>query len=212
MKLVSTSASLAVAVLILTPSLALAQQPPVRAAHAVRSYNAAWLHEAQTRPALESGAPVQEQEKQDDQPSLSDRIIQEPNKIVWPSKAINETVIDIRLGGDERVPADRSGELAGQWEEESRVVSDKLFAWAAPDIRYQPLYFEDVALERYGQTFPPARQSIASGVHFFKSAALRPLQMWHDHPYDCDHPLGFCRPGNRTPCVYQRQYFGLFRD
>lgn len=128
----------------------------------------------------------------------------------WPRKTINEIKIDIRHG-DTVLPQDQSFRLINKdstkWTEYSPYP--KLFAWVAPNIRYQPLYFEDVALERYGQTLPPYQQSLASSLHFFKSLVTLPNQMRHDRPASCDYPLGFCRPGNPTPCIYQRQYFGL---
>ena len=124
----------------------------------------------------------------------------------WPQRSIQE--IRIELAQQERTPADRSASLLSFGRNESLPTSPKLFAWAAPNIQYQPLYFEDVALERYGQTAPRHQQAVKSGIHFFKSLALLPHQMLHDHPYDCDSPLGFCRPGTCVPRTVQRQYFG----
>lgn len=125
----------------------------------------------------------------------------------WPAKSIREIRIDIREAGG-RIPEDRSYELAGFGGSPTPVTSAKVFAWAAPNLRYQPLYFEDVALERYGQTRPSYRQGVASGIHFFRSLVLIPHQMRHDHPASCDYPLGFCRPGSQVPYTIQRQFFG----
>ncbi len=108
---------------------------------------------------------------------------------------------------DLKSPADQSSELIAQGLSHTSILpSEKRFAWAAPDIRYQPLYFEDVALERYGQT--PCgcelRQTALSAAHFFKSAALLPYQMIEQDPHSCDWPLGFCRPGTDAPFVWQK--------
>ena len=104
-------------------------------------------------------------------------------------------------------PSDQSGELVAQSLGKPVVVpSEKRFAWAAPDIRYQPLYFENVPHERYGQTPEGCeiRQTVLSAAHFFGSAALLPYKLLDQHPQSCDGPLGFCRPGSETPFVWQR--------
>jgi len=127
----------------------------------------------------------------------------------WPKKGIRGIGIDIRETSVS-VPDDVSHQLLGasgsDWTQFR--PQQKIFAWAAPDIRYQPLYFEDVALERYGTTAGPYHQSCISAFHFFKDFVFLPHQMRHDFPGSCDHPLGFCRPGNTTPYTIQRHYFG----
>lgn len=125
----------------------------------------------------------------------------------WPDKTMREIKLDVRDNG-KRTPEDRSKELSTFGGPANRPASNKVFAWAAPDIRYQPLYFEDVPLERYGQTLPAYRQSARSTLHFFKSFILLPHQMRHDPPGSCDYPLGFCRPGNEISYVLERKYFG----
>jgi len=107
----------------------------------------------------------------------------------------------------EEAPSDQSYELVSQdLGTTAELPSEKLFAWAAPDIHYQPLYFEDVALERYGQTPEGCelRQTVLSAAHFFGSAALLPYKLVDQHRHSCDSPLGFCRPGSDTPFVRQR--------
>ncbi len=78
----------------------------------------------------------------------------------------------------------------------------KLSNWQSPNIRYQPLYFEQANLERYGveTRFPVAH----SGVHFFTSAVMLPYQMGVNHPCDPVYPMGMDRPGNcTTPYGYR---------
>lgn len=127
----------------------------------------------------------------------------------WPLKGIRAISLDIREKGDE-APEDVASGLvnsqAGRWN--SFNASPKVFAWAAPNIRYQPLYFEDVALERYGQTKGHCRQAAHSAVHFFTSAVLLPLHMHHERPASCDYPLGFCRPGADVPYTHKRLCYG----
>ena len=104
-------------------------------------------------------------------------------------------------------PADLSWQLTSRGSMPI-VNSDKLFAWAAPDFNYKPLYFEDVALERYGQTRGFIRQPFVSGFHYLKSAAFLPYYTLFDPIDSCDGPLGYCRPGERVNCVANKHYFG----
>jgi len=116
---------------------------------------------------------------------------------VWPKKSIREVSTDVRdFGGV--VPDDESSVLTGSTQRYYRATprTEKVFAWAAPKIRYQPLYFEDAQLERYGQTRGLNKQPLVSGFKFFRDAALLPLNAAIDHPHSCDGPLGFCRPGS----------------
>ena len=129
----------------------------------------------------------------------------------WPRKTIRDIHTDVRDGSDV-VPEDQFAELAKNRADEdwqSFFPAPRVFAWSAPDIRYQPLYFEDVPLERYGQTAGWYKQPIYSALFFARSMVTLPNQMRHDPPYSCDYPLGFCRPGSRVPSTKQRQYFGI---
>lgn len=123
----------------------------------------------------------------------------------WPRKSIRSTRIDVREHHS-TVPEDQSFRLTSQ-PVVMRGSSEKVFAWTAPNIKYQPLYFEDIAVERYGQTCSPYRQSFYGAARFLKSAIAMPYAMTIDHPYSCDHPLGFCRPGSQAPCVKQAHFF-----
>ena len=115
---------------------------------------------------------------------------------IWPKKSMQEVNADVRNFGGE-VPTDESGVLIASTQRYYRSApqAEKVFAWAAPKIRYQPLYFEDVQLERYGQTTGLIKQPVVSGFKFFRDAALLPLNASIDCPGSCDGPLGFCRPG-----------------
>ena len=127
----------------------------------------------------------------------------------WHKKDIRGVSIDIRET-NRNTPEDRSHQLLNSSRSDWTQFhpQPKVFAWAAPDIKYQPLYFEDVPLERYGTTAGPYRQSVISAFYFFADFVLLPHKFRHDCPKDCDHPLGFCRPGNSTPYSIQRHYFG----
>ncbi|MCP4776021.1 MAG: hypothetical protein GY880_17465 [Planctomycetaceae bacterium] len=125
----------------------------------------------------------------------------------WPRKSI--AAISLNVREKKGAPKGIAGELMATqknvWSEFSPEL--KVFAWVAPDIRYQPLYFEDVALERYGQTSGERLESVRSTANFFTSALLLPYHMRRDAPGSCDYPLGFCRPGDVVPCTKQRQLF-----
>lgn len=102
-----------------------------------------------------------------------------------------------------KIPADQSWQLTSRpmqpW-----ASSEKVFAWSAPGIRYNPLIFEDVALERYGQTRGLYKQPFFSAAHYLKSAFLLPYNSLIDPVDTCDYPLGYCRPGDQVPCVKQQ--------
>ena len=78
-----------------------------------------------------------------------------------------------------------------------------LAVWEAPNIRYNPLYFEDVVLERYGQTYPRGIQPWASAFRFYVQGMALPYNATIDRPFSCESPLGYCRPGR--PTANQRQ-------
>lgn len=104
-------------------------------------------------------------------------------------------------------PADQSWQLTNRGSMPI-VNSSKLFAWTAPNITHQPLYFEDVSLERYGQTRGLIKQPFVSGLHFLKSAAFLPYYSLYDPINSCDGPLGYCRPGDSVNCVANKHFFG----
>ena len=128
----------------------------------------------------------------------------------WPTKSIRDIQIDIRSKA-EALPKDYSQQLVNRSEAawENFTVTSKLFAWEAPNTRYQPLYFEDVALERYGQSYTGVRQWARSAVHFGLSSTLLSYKMAVDPPRSCEFPLGFCRPGSCGPSIYQVHWLGF---
>jgi len=124
----------------------------------------------------------------------------------WNLKPMSSISASLRRV-DGTSPADQSWQLTSRGSM-PHANTGKLFAWAAPDIRYKPLYFEDVALERYGQTRGVFRQPFASGFHFLKSATFLPYYSLYDPVNSCDGPLGYCRPGVRVNCAQSKHFFG----
>ena len=117
----------------------------------------------------------------------------------WPKRSIQEVRVDASEYGS-KIPEDRSNNLFANSKRfgVQLPATDKTFAWAAPNIRYQPLYFEDVSLERYGQTKGLIRQPFVSAIKAFGGGAVLPLRALRDNPYSCDSPLGYCRPGSAS--------------
>lgn len=76
--------------------------------------------------------------------------------------------------------------------------------WLPVAICHQPLYFEDVMLERHGHEAYPCLQPIVSGVRFFGSIPLLPYMMTLHEPCENLYNLGYYRPGSAAPCLRQR--------
>jgi len=73
------------------------------------------------------------------------------------------------------------------------------FTWKASALCHKPLYFEEVALERYGHTMGPVLGPVHSGAHFFLNIAFLPYKMGINPPHECQYALGYYRPGNCAP-------------
>lgn len=82
--------------------------------------------------------------------------------------------------------------------------SNRVVTWHAPNIKYQPLYFEQVPTERYGQTFSPGVQSAVNAAHFFKNMVTLPHKWLRQHPKECVYPIGYCQPGTQVPFTRER--------
>ncbi len=80
-----------------------------------------------------------------------------------------------------------------------RSWPELVFHWKASSLCHKPLYFEEVALERYGHSHGPVVQPLISGAHFFANIITLPYQMGLRHPNECVYPLGYYRPGSCAP-------------
>jgi hypothetical protein len=80
------------------------------------------------------------------------------------------------------------------------------YCWDAPVLYHQPLYFEQVNLERYG--YGPrhlrAIQPVLSGAHFFATVPTLPYQIASGPLHRAEYALGHYRPG--SPAPYRIQY------
>ncbi len=85
-----------------------------------------------------------------------------------------------------------------------RAFPASTYTWQASNIFYQPLYFEDPDLERYGHAWPFFVQPIVSSLRFTVQAIGLPYQSVIDPPCCRVYPLGFYRPGECAPkLIYQ---------
>lgn len=75
------------------------------------------------------------------------------------------------------------------------------YTWKASGLCHKPLYFEEVALERYGHSTGPISQPIVSGAHFFGTLPLLPYKMGLNPPWECKYALGYYRPGSCAPYI-----------
>ncbi len=76
--------------------------------------------------------------------------------------------------------------------------------WVAPVFCHQPLYFEDIMLERHGHERLPPLQPILSGVRFFTTIATQPYLAYLNPPFRESYNTGNYRPGSAAPGLRQR--------
>lgn len=182
---------------------------PVRMAQAMalaNTTNRSAQQQSQQQPSA-SQEPVSDPEVAAQEPFKAQELERPESFGAWPRKSILEVEVDVRETSD-IAPMDLSDQIIAKIELKDWThyyMQPKTFAWAAPDIRYQPLYFEDVALERYGQTHGLLQQPIYSGFHFFRSTVSLPYQMIKEPPRSCEYPWGFCRPGSPTQSIYEKK-------
>lgn len=79
-----------------------------------------------------------------------------------------------------------------------------IYCWTAPDFFHNPLYFEQVNLERYGQGTYEGLQPAASAAHFFATIPILPYKIGGQEWCERVYTLGHRRPGNCNP--YQIHY------
>jgi hypothetical protein len=80
----------------------------------------------------------------------------------------------------------------------SRATIATEISWEAPAVCHQPLYFEDINLERYGYKIPLIQPAI-SAAHFFGRVPLLPYMIVSEGHRKCQYTLGHYRPGDYAP-------------
>jgi hypothetical protein len=83
----------------------------------------------------------------------------------------------------------------------SRPWHPVVYRWEASALCHQPLYFEDVNLERYGYTCRGLQfvQPVVSGAKFFATIPCMPYLATAKRPCQRIYTLGHYRPGSLVP-------------
>lgn len=120
--------------------------------------------------------------------------------------SVVDVEIDIREKSD-KAPDDSSSEfVAKESIKRQKEWSSTSAHWEAPNLTYQPLYFEDVALERYGQKHGKIGQIVFSSWDFTINSYLLPYHMLLNRPRKKISPVGFGRPGNCMPLTHENHW------
>jgi hypothetical protein len=100
------------------------------------------------------------------------------------------------------------GELPRECFFDNRVLSPSnrdwmmtTYMWKASGLCHKPLYFEQVALERYGHSTGRFSQPFVDGAHFFLTVPILPYKMGIEAPWECKYALGYYRPGSCAPYI-----------
>ena len=89
----------------------------------------------------------------------------------------------IRMGGQRR-------------DDDENAWTPYFVSWQAPMLAHNPLYFEEVNLERHGLSFGVAQPAVSAGQFLGRTLAL-PYLMARRPPRSHTYTLGYQRPGNR---------------
>ena len=92
----------------------------------------------------------------------------------------------------QEIPSSQDARDYGLW-------SDSSVLWDSPAFCHNPLYFEQVNLERYGIGYNRPVNAIVSGSRFFIDASLLPIRIVQNPHNSCTCTLGYLRPGNCNP-------------
>jgi hypothetical protein len=129
-----------------------------------------------------------------------------------PHKPLSQLGINI-AAPEGKLPSDLAGSCWEQINAQSDPCCDRrcwpilLYEWDATSLCYNPLYFEEINLERYGYGcgcccccgLGNCVQPFVSGAHFFGTLPILPYCMAHECPGDCVYTLGHYRPGSCPP-------------
>lgn len=81
----------------------------------------------------------------------------------------------------------------------TRNMPPTYYHWMASNLKHDPLYFEDVALERYGHTYPDCVQPFVSVGKFGLQVVGLPYLVALDPVWCEEYALGYYRPGDCAP-------------
>lgn len=134
-------------------------------------------------------------------PSFEENLAQGPQARLAPCpspdelKRIREIKADIVSKSTDLPPECTLGDAVYQ----PRQFAPTTYTWKASALCHKPLYFEDVALERYGHSWGPILQPLVSGGRFFATLPILPYEMGIEPPCECVYVLGYYRPGSCAP-------------
>jgi hypothetical protein len=112
---------------------------------------------------------------------------------------LDKVMLDIRIAGTAGLDYPYECSLnTGEWHA-GRCWPETTYMWKASALCHKPLYFEDQQMERYGHSWGPCCDSLASGVHFFTRLPVLPYCMGVTPPCECIYSLGYYRPGSCAP-------------
>lgn len=110
------------------------------------------------------------------------RVVKNPESVALLVKGPSEV----------EVPGSLDARDVGLW-------ADSSVLWDSPAFCHNPLYFEQVNLERYGIGYNRPLNAIVSGSRFFIDASLLPVRVIQNPHHSCTCTLGYLRPGNCNP-------------
>lgn len=135
--------------------------------------------------------------------SVSESMLVDGNEF----KPITQVSLNIAPASGE-LPPDRAAESFDQIEPRhhsqliSRNVNAHTVYWQASLLNHQPLYFEDVNLERHGFSFG-IWQPLVSGIKFASVVPALPYLVAAQPPQTTRYTLGETRPGNHACYVHE---------
>ena len=119
-------------------------------------------------------------------------------------KPIGEIRTQLKDDG-RRLPTDCADSFFGQQNAAvpQRYAAPKVFTWQPTNFVHMPVYFDDVPLERYGQTRHALVQPAVSAARFALQIPALPYKMGVNRPHECISTLGHQPPGDCVPCIKQ---------
>ena len=178
-------------------------QPPARLAPQVAAQSDHYLETKPRDRSVPSGATLR------NEPLMAPSVIP-PSTGRGPTTTCSEQIVlksikdvshDIRPTRSDALPEEC---MIDQPVYYGRHFGQTCFMWKASALSTQAAYFEDVQLERYGNTIVcPALQPIVSGAKFFATIPILPYKMGVTPPNECVYTLGHRRSGNRAPYMVE---------
>lgn len=124
-------------------------------------------------------------------------------ELVTQVSPVNLSMSEIGTGNLPEPPVDRFGDVVLLPDGDARGYSFQCVHWRASLVQHNPLYFQDVVLERHGHRCAGCLQPLVSGAKFYSTIAIYPYLRTLRCPQECQYALGNYRPGTPAPCLKQ---------